>query len=198
GAKEFVANAEIERQVFADSIIILCEPGAGGDAVVVVAYATSRLAEERGSGQETLKVGAKSGDSVGKEQQSIVGHRKIAADGSAVNFTAEAELVRAVRPAQGVKPDKTVRERPLGLLREWTESKGSKCEAINIGITIRGGQIDSHLRIGDRRHVVQFVADDIDPETELIYRRVGEQMSLRHAAHPIVQWDIQREVQIVR
>ena len=97
GAKEFVANAEIERQVFADSIIILCEPGAGGDAVVVVAYATSRLAEERGSGQETLKVGAKSGDSVGKEQQSIVGHRKIAADGSAVNFTAEAELVRAVR-----------------------------------------------------------------------------------------------------
>ena len=164
----------------------------------MVAHAASGFTEKRSSAKEALKIASEGCDSVGEKQQPVVRYRKVAADSSAINFPAQAELVRAPRPTQRIKPHKTVRERFLRLLRERTERERAECKAINVGITIRRGQVDAHLRIRDRRNVMQLVTDDVDSEAELIHQRVGEQVCLGKAPHAVVQGNVQRKVQVIR
>src|SRR5580693_10035416 len=51
-----VAEANIHSQRLADPIIILCKPGVAGNAIVVVAQASSAFAEERRPRKKALKI----------------------------------------------------------------------------------------------------------------------------------------------
>ena len=106
--------------------------------------------------------------------------------------------MRAVTPAEGVEQNKAVGKRALQLLRERTEGPASKGEAVYVRVAVCGGDVDSHLRIGDGWLVVQFVADNVDPKPELVHDCVGEEMRFSNAAHAVMQRDVQWEIQVVR
>src|ERR1700751_1505492 len=101
-------------------------------------------------------------------------------------------------PSQSIEPNEGGQKGTLQLLRKGAEGPASKSKAVYIRIVIRGRDVDSHLRIGHGRLVVQFVANDISPKSKLVHDRIGEQMRLGDAPDPVMQRDVQRKIQVVR
>src|SRR4029077_10042348 len=122
--------------------------------------------------QETLKV--RPHRRRRKENQSVVCNRQAPPNRRAIDLPAESEGVIAVAPAQRVQPYETIAQRRLQLLRKRSECKASELQSVNIGIAIGRRQIDSYRRVGHRWYVVQFVADDVDAESELVHQIIRE------------------------
>ena len=61
----------------------------------------------------------------------------------------------------------------------------------------RSGQVDSNLRARDGRFIIQFVADDVNANAELVDQAVVEYVSFGDAAEAAVQRNIQGEVEVV-
>jgi len=87
--------------------------------------------------------------------------------------------------------------------RICAETPGAELQAIHIRIArlpvyANGGrQVDADLRACDGRFVIQFIADDVDAESEFIDEGVAENVGLSDAAKPAVKGYIQREIQVV-
>ena len=105
-----------------------------------------------------------------------------------------------MRPAHSVEPNEIIRQCRLQLRGIGAEGPAPKLQAVHVRIaqgTLGGGQVNADLRSGNRRLVIQFVADDVDAEAEFVHQVVGENVRFRDAPEAAVQGNFQREVQIV-
>src|ERR1039458_8997112 len=111
--------------------------------------------------------------------------------------------MRTVGPAHGVDPGVVIGKCRLQLC--WVSSKGESVELKPVDIGIAGlsaysngsGQINANLRIGDRRLVIQLVADDVDAKAKVVDQAVVKYVSFGNAAEPAMQRNVQREVEVV-
>src|SRR5208282_6496067 len=180
-----------------DAVIILGEPGEAGNTVVVVAETASALGEERGAAEKALKVRAERGCTGDEKHEPVVGNGQVAAHGHAVELTTEAELVLSVGPTHSVEPGVVIREGGLQLGGVRSKSKGVELQAVHVGIGIGGWQIDADVRSGDGGLVIQFVADDVDAEAELVDQCIAEEVSFGDAPEAAVQGNIEGKVHVV-
>src|ERR1022692_68405 len=108
-----------------------------------------------------------------------------------------------VGPAQSVDPRVVIRECRLQLRRICSKGESAELKPVDIGIaglSVHSGgsrQVDADLRIGDRRFVVQLVADDVHAKAKVVDQAVVEYVSFGDAAEPAVQRNAQREVEVV-
>src|ERR1700719_4234182 len=91
----FRAQAEVQRQIGTNPVIILRENAKGGNMIVVIAGTAASFSNEWLAQEEVLEIrevphGIRARD---EEQQRIVQHGEIAANRSAVDFTTEPERV---------------------------------------------------------------------------------------------------------
>ena len=192
--EELVSETEVESECLAGPIVILREPGETGNAVVVIAEAAATLAEEAGHPPESSESPCRNRSPRSKKHQSIVGNGQAAAHRDAVNLAAEAELVLALGPAHRVQPTIVIRERRLQLGGICPKSPGAELQPVHVGIPAcisdGGGQIDADVSSGDGCLVIQFIADDVDAETEFIDQGIAEQVSFGDAAKAAMQRNI--------
>src|SRR6516162_715468 len=110
----------------------------------------------------------------------------------------------AMTPTDRVQPGVIIGERILQLGRIRPKRERVELKTVDIGITglpihaFGGWQINSDLRVRDRRLIAELVANDVDSKTKFINQVVAENVCLRDASESAMQGNAQWKVEIVR
>ncbi len=110
-AHPLCADAQVQRQTWSNPPVVLNESAVGGNVVIVIGNAAARFAKKRVAVQEVLEIADAGRGSipVREVQETIVQHRQVPANRSAINFNPETDGVVPVRPTECIQIDERVR-----------------------------------------------------------------------------------------